>query len=84
MSSVGVIMVLLTEEGFFRGWLWASLKRAGLNELQVLIWTSIAFSLWHISAVSLEKENQTNNSSIYILTIPPDRHRRLESLETYH
>lgn len=54
MSSVGVIMVLLTEEGFFRGWLWASLKRAGLNDRQVLVRTSIAFSLWHISAVSLE------------------------------
>ena len=23
MSSAGVIMVLLTEKGFFRGWLWA-------------------------------------------------------------
>ena len=54
MSSTGVIAVLLTEEGFFRGWLWASLKRARLNDRQVLVWSSIAFAVWHISAVSLE------------------------------
>ncbi len=54
MSSTGVIMVLITEEGFFRGWLWAALKRAGQTDLQVLIWTSLAFTLWHISAISLD------------------------------
>ena len=54
MSSVGVIMVLITEEGFFRGWLWAALSRAGQSDKQVLIWTSIAFTLWHISAISLD------------------------------
>ena len=40
MSSTGVIMALITEEGFFRGWLWAALKRAGQTDLQVLIWTA--------------------------------------------
>ena len=54
MSSTGIIMVLITEEGFFRGWLWAALKRAGQTDVQVLIWTSIAFTLWHISAISLD------------------------------
>ena len=54
MSSTGVIAVLLTEEGFFRGWLWAALKRAGQSDTQVLIWTSLAFTLWHVSAISLE------------------------------
>ena len=54
MSSVGVVMVLITEEGFFRGWLWAALSRAGQSDKQVLIWTSIAFTLWHISAISLD------------------------------
>ena len=53
MSSAGVIMVLITEEGFFRGWLWAALSRAGQSDKQVLIWTSVAFTLWHISAISL-------------------------------
>ncbi len=54
MSSTGVIMALITEEGFFRGWLWAALKRAGQTDLQVLIWTSLAFTLWHVSAISLD------------------------------
>lgn len=54
MSSTGVIMVLLTEEGFFRGWLWASLKRAGHSDTKVLILTTLAFTVWHISAISLD------------------------------
>ena len=53
-SSIGIVMVLITEEGFFRGWLWAALKRAGQTDGQVLIWTSIVFTLWHISAISLD------------------------------
>ena len=53
-SSVGIIMVLITEEGFFRGWLWATLKRAGQTDKQVLIWTTVAFTLWHVSAISLD------------------------------
>ena len=54
MSSTGVLMVLITEEGFFRGWLWASLKRAGRSDRYVLVWTSLAFTIWHISAISLD------------------------------
>ena len=38
---------MLTEEGFFRGWLWESLK-----ERKLLV-SSVAFMLWHISAVVL-------------------------------
>ncbi|MDH3664242.1 MAG: CPBP family intramembrane metalloprotease, partial [Alphaproteobacteria bacterium] len=37
-----------------RGWLWAALKRAGQTDTQVLIWTSLAFTLWHVSAISLD------------------------------
>ena len=54
MSSTGVLMVLITEEGFFRGWLWASLKRAGKSDKAVLLWTTFAFMIWHISAISLD------------------------------
>ncbi len=54
MSTTGVIMALITEEGFFRGWLWAALQRAGHTDRQVLVWTSIAFTVWHISAISLD------------------------------
>jgi uncharacterized protein len=41
-------------EGFFQGWLWASLKRTGQNQHWVLVWSSLAFALWHLSAVLLE------------------------------
>ena len=54
MSSTGVIMALITEEGFFRGWLWASLKRAGRSDRYVLVWTTLAFTAWHISPISLD------------------------------
>jgi membrane protease YdiL (CAAX protease family) len=45
-------MVMVTEEGFFRGWLWASLKRAGKSDHAVLLWTSFLFIVWHISSIS--------------------------------
>lgn len=54
MSSTGILMVLITEEGFFRGWLWASLKRAGRSDAYILVWTTLAFTIWHISAISLD------------------------------
>jgi uncharacterized protein len=52
--SSTALVVVITEEGFFRGWLWASLERAGLRQVSILIWSSIAFSLWHWSAVMLK------------------------------
>jgi membrane protease YdiL (CAAX protease family) len=54
MSTTGILMALLTEEGFFRGWLWASLQRAGHSERKVLILTTAGFVLWHVSAVTLD------------------------------
>ena len=54
MSSTGVLMVLITEEGFFRGWLWASLKRSGKSNTRALVWTTLAFIIWHLSAVALD------------------------------
>jgi len=55
LLSVSTFLVaIITEEGFFRGWLWASLERAGKRPRTVLIWSSIAFSLWHLSAVALK------------------------------
>jgi hypothetical protein len=49
-----ILVAIVTEEGFFRGWLFASLGRAGLAGRGVLIWSSAAFSLWHLSAVTLD------------------------------
>ena len=48
------LVAIVTEEGFFRGWLWGSLQRRRISESHVLIYTSIAFSAWHISAVTLK------------------------------
>ena len=48
------LVVILTEEGFFRGWLWASLQRADVKPTRVWIGTSVAFALWHLSAVALD------------------------------
>jgi len=47
------LVASVTEEGFFRGWLWASLERAGLSGPKILLWTSVAFALWHWSAAIL-------------------------------
>ena len=51
---VTIPLAVITEEGFFRGWLWASLKRAGQNKLGVLGWTSVAFAAWHLPLVVME------------------------------
>ena len=48
------LVTIVTEEGFFRGWLWASLKRTGMSTGRVLLWSSIAFTLWHVSPVTLD------------------------------
>jgi membrane protease YdiL (CAAX protease family) len=48
-----ILVALITEEGFFRGALWAVLRDAGLGRRKTLFWTSVAFALWHISAVTL-------------------------------
>jgi CAAX protease family protein len=54
LVTISTFMVaILTEEGFFRGWLWASLARWGETPNRILIWTSLAFALWHVSAVVL-------------------------------
>jgi hypothetical protein len=51
VSASTVLVAIVTEEGFFRGWLWGSLRRDGMKPVWVLIATSLAFSLWHWSAV---------------------------------
>ena len=43
-----MLATILTEDGFFRGWLWASLRRAGLTEQRVVLVTGIAFGIWHL------------------------------------
>jgi membrane protease YdiL (CAAX protease family) len=56
MTVSTFLVAIITEEGFFRGWLWGSLEKAGMKMEHVLIWSSIAFALWHISAVTLDPD----------------------------
>jgi membrane protease YdiL (CAAX protease family) len=55
-SSVGVLGTLLTEEGFFRGWLPAAFARAGHSPRRRLLVSTGVFTLWHFSAVALTEE----------------------------
>ena len=50
------LVAIVTEEGFFRGWLWASLEKPGMKTGRVIIWSSVAFALWHISAVTIDPD----------------------------
>lgn len=43
-----ILATIVTEDGFFRGWLWASLRRAGLTQQSVVLLTGIAFGVWHL------------------------------------
>jgi membrane protease YdiL (CAAX protease family) len=47
-ALVTTLVAIVTEEGFFRGWLWAAFQRAGLNERGVVLVTGIAFGIWHL------------------------------------
>jgi uncharacterized protein len=50
---VTILGAIVTEEGVFRGWLWASLQRAGVTGRGLLVWTSVAFAAWHLSTALL-------------------------------
>jgi membrane protease YdiL (CAAX protease family) len=52
-AFVGVLAALLTEEGFFRGWLWASLAASSVKPVHILAFTSIVFAAWHISYATM-------------------------------
>jgi membrane protease YdiL (CAAX protease family) len=67
--AMSLPLALLTEEGFFRGWLFASLRRAGVSEGRVVIWTAIAFSLWHLPTVSMNTEDALPLAQIPVLLI---------------
>jgi len=53
LAGTTIPVALLTEEGFFRGWLWAALHRCGQGKLAIVVLTSAAFALWHWSSVVL-------------------------------
>jgi hypothetical protein len=45
-------MLILTEEGFFRGWLWGAFRKTGMTPKKTLLVTTGCFVIWHISAVT--------------------------------
>jgi membrane protease YdiL (CAAX protease family) len=55
--AVSFLLGLLTEELFFRGWLFGSLQKAGVNERSTVLWTAVAFSLWHIPAFVMHTQD---------------------------
>jgi membrane protease YdiL (CAAX protease family) len=49
-----VLAALLTEDGYFRGWLWGALDRESFKAEVILVWTSIVFCLWHVPVALFE------------------------------
>lgn len=55
LAAVGTILIaLVTEEGFFRGWLWSALESRGSSKARVVITTAVLFAAWHISVVAFK------------------------------
>lgn len=67
--AISIPLAILTEEGFFRGWLFGSLQRAGMSEFRVMIWSAVAFSLWHIPAVTMNTEDALPLAQVPVLLL---------------
>jgi len=53
---VTFVFALITEEGFFRWALGGSCVRAGFSPATTLLWTSLAFGLWHLAVPIIEPD----------------------------
>ena len=58
------LLAIVTEEGFFRGWLWAALMRKGGSPVAAVALTTAAFVLWHVSFVFLSGDFQFSGADI--------------------
>lgn len=56
LAGATFVMAIVTEEGFFRGWLWAALSRNGTAPFATLLLTSAAFLAWHLSFAFLSAD----------------------------
>ncbi len=54
MTVITTLGALITEDGFFRGWLWGTLERARLAPEAILLWTAFAFAAWHLPVALIE------------------------------
>jgi membrane protease YdiL (CAAX protease family) len=68
-AIMSLVLGLLTEELFFRGWLFGVLQRAGLSGPRVVVWTAIAFSAWHIPAVVMDTQDALPLAQIPVLLV---------------
>ncbi|HEX7264202.1 MAG TPA: CPBP family intramembrane glutamic endopeptidase [Candidatus Dormibacteraeota bacterium] len=66
-----IAFAIVTEEGIFRGWLWASLQRAGVSEVRVIALTAVAFAAWHLPDVLLPTDFRppAAQAPVYILNV---------------
>lgn len=56
MAGGTFVMAIITEEGFFRGWLWGALRRQDATPMTILVASSLAFVLWHVPFVFVSNE----------------------------
>src|SRR5690349_9198649 len=64
-----IIVAIVTEEGFFRGWLWGALQRRRFKPRSILMWTSLAFAGWHIAPISMSTgfDVPVNQIPVYLI-----------------
>jgi len=62
-------LTLITEDGFFRGALWGSCERAGFSPAKTIVWTSVAFGLWHLAVPIIDPDFSQSGSKVplYVL-----------------
>ena len=69
LSVVTFVLAIITEEGFFRGWLWGAARRLGMSPLGTLVVTTAAFVAWHISFVALSGEFHFGASDVPVFFV---------------
>jgi membrane protease YdiL (CAAX protease family) len=65
-SLVGTLGVMLTEEGFFRGAVWGLFETGNLKGRRILLYTGLAFLIWHVPIAFLETGEGFPRSAIPI------------------
>lgn len=56
LAGATFVMAIITEEGFFRGYLWAGASKQGVPPLLTLVFTTAVFVLWHAPFAFLSGE----------------------------
>lgn len=69
IGGTTVLMAFLTEEGFFRGSLFAGFKGAGFSTKKIVIVTSVLFAAWHIgwSTIAAEGKLPLWEAPVYLI-----------------